>query len=267
MKLKRVILSQIILVIMVSGCTVSSVDIGPKREVASYSEEMIEAVQPLQVNIDVDSSSIEIYSWDKNQVKFEMTRRIRGILKKELMEKQLEDFNVSIKQYSSTISFKSKYKGSISNPIDRSVDLKIYIPKRINSIDIKMEVGRIKFIDDIKCDLNAEIDMANVDINNFEGRINFNADMGDLRIANGEIDSGSYVNLNFGNMYIKTRLVNSGEYSFETNSGNVDLLFPTDSNVNLESTGNLGTNDFLPDKNAPGVKVRSGMGKITVTKY
>lgn len=262
-----VIILTIAYFVLLPGCKTADIDIGPKREVSQYSEKTINVEQPVELELTGDSNNVEIYSWNKKEVKFEITKRVRGIYTKNVMEKKLNDFKINIKNESNKISFISQYKGSIKNAADRSVDLKIYIPKKVKSMNYKLDTGTLKIYDDVNCGLNAVLSMVNTEINKFNGLINLKADMGDLRISNGKIASGSSIVINMGNIRIKSEFENEGDYNFETNMGNIDINLPKDTQVKLETIGSVETDVFKPESDSAKIRARSGMGKITITKY
>jgi len=258
----------LVLSAVVCGCKGVEGKVGLKREAVSYSEEILDVKQPLQLDLAGDLCNIEVYSWDRDQVKFEIIKRIRGIEEAEALQRRLKDFYVAVAQEGNKVVFKSEYKGAIKNPADRRMDLKVFVPRGgVDSVDIKLETGRIKFHDDIKSRLNAQVKMASTEINRFEGVINFNADMGDLRIAGGKIYNGSDISINTGNIQIKAEFENGGIYCFQTKMGNIDLSLPDGSPVSFENVGATEVNDFTSGDYKTKVKLLSGLGKISVRKY
>jgi len=266
MKLQRTIPVIFAICVVLCGCASQNADIGPKREVAAYSEHVFKVSKPPGVDITSDSGNIEIYSWDRKEVKFEVTKKIRGIREKDLLEKELEGFKVDIEQQGDDIFYQTSYKGHMKNQIDRAVDLKIFIPKKIKSIDCRLDLGKIKIYDDLECELNMTINMANVDINRFEGKINLDADMCDLRISNGRLDADSKVKINMGSIQIKGEY-QGGSYDFDTNMGNVELNIPAGLKVSLETVGTVEANEIESGDYPVALRIRSGMGKIALKKY
>jgi hypothetical protein len=250
-----------------SGCTSAGTVLGPKREVNSYSEKTVEAEKPLVLDIVCDSSNIEVYTWDKNEVKFEMTKRVRGAEAEEVLAQKLDSFNVDIDKNESNIVFKAEYKGKDKNPIDKSIDLKIYIPKAENTLNLKLDIGNIKFYDDIKGVLNADINMANMEINRFVGVVNIKGDVGNVKISSGRISGKSGIIKNIGSISVKAELEKGGDYTFKTGTGNIDLMLPKESEVSFESVGELEVNEFSDFSYPTKAKVETSMGKIAITGY
>jgi len=50
--------------------------------------------------------------------------------------------------------------------------------RKLKNLKLKTDIGNIKFYDDIKGVLNADINMANMEINRFVGVVNIEGDVG-----------------------------------------------------------------------------------------
>ncbi|HPD00670.1 MAG TPA: hypothetical protein PLA01_04885, partial [Acetivibrio sp.] len=85
MKAYLITLIALLQTFLFSACTVSMVEPGPKNEVNSYIERVIKADKPLVLDLFCDSGNIEVYTWEKSEIKFEVTKRVRGVLKKEIL--------------------------------------------------------------------------------------------------------------------------------------------------------------------------------------
>jgi hypothetical protein len=179
----------------------------------------------------------------------------------------LENFKIATEKNGGRVVFNSEYKGSIKNPSDKSVDLKVYIPKKVDSIDIKLDTGTIKFFDDVRSEINLNVDSVNVDINKLIGRVIMVADMGDLRISGGKLESGSSIKTNFGNIRVKTELEETGEYYFGTNVGSIDLSLPEGTEFDVEAKGSIRSNEFEQCFSGAKIKLESKMGDINLTRY
>ncbi|HEX3029952.1 MAG TPA: hypothetical protein VHT34_11770 [Clostridia bacterium] len=250
---------------LITGC--SEVEIGPKRQATEYSEKLFELDKSLELSFESDSGNIEFYSWGKKQIKFEITKLIRGIGTTEELQDKLANFVIQTSSKDSSIYFSSRYKGRINNPADKSTDVKIYLPKKVKSISLALDVGKVNFYDDIACNLDIKMDMANIDINRFEGKINLKGDMGNLRIGGGRLSGESTVDVNMGNIDIKSIYDVNGNSSFSTKLGNILLQFSKKSRISIESIGDLKQNDFINSKYLSKVRVESGMGKIEIKEY
>jgi len=256
-----------ILCLTLAACGARDVYVGPKIEAVSYSEKVIEIGQPFDLFVECDSGRIDVYKRDENSIKLEVTSRVRGAAKKETLEKQLQNFEISAESSGTSVTFKSKYRGRIEKPFDTGIELGIYVPKKVRSIGFKLGEGRIRMLDDIKCTLKADIKTANVEVNRFEGLLNLKADICTLRIWNGRIYSGSSVSVNMGGIYVKSDFAPNGTYTFKTGVGAVELYAPKNLDATFESIGNVKVNEFPPDGGHSKIRLETAMGDISVFKY
>ncbi|HOM02088.1 MAG TPA: hypothetical protein PLH43_04585 [Acetivibrio sp.] len=267
MRHRIIILAALVQLVILSGCTSSKTVLGPKKEVNSYSEETVEVEKLLVLDIFCDSGNIEMYTWDKDKVKFEMTKRVRGTEDEETLKQKFENFSIDISQNENNVIFRSEYKGKDKNPIDKSIDLKIYVPKAEKTLNLKLDTGNIKFYDDIKGVLNADINMANMEINRFLGVVNIKGNVGNVIISNGKIYGTSGIIKNIGSISVKAELQEGGDYTFKTGTGNIDLMLPKYSKISFESVGELEVNEFSDFSHPTKAKVETSMGKIAITSY
>jgi hypothetical protein len=251
----------------VSGCRFKEEICGSKKEVVSYYKKILGTDGSPEINIRLDSGNIEIYSWCEETVKFELTKKVRGMQKTEILKKKLDNFLVSTENEDNSIFLNVRYNEVIDNPADILSDLRVYIPKKLGLLNCKLGVGKIKIYDDLRCMLKIDVDTANININRFEGILSFKAQMGDLNIAGGRILKGSAINTGMGNILIKAEIESSGNYQFETGMGNIDLSLPEKSNIMLQYEGNLQKNEFLYSQKGALIKIKNQMGRIAVKKY
>ncbi|HHW30864.1 MAG TPA: hypothetical protein GXX20_04195 [Clostridiaceae bacterium] len=253
--------------LFVSGCGSDNVVLGPKRGVEEYIEDTIPVKGLANLDVSIESGNLEVYTWDKDEVKLEITKRIRGQEDEEALKKKLGDFSIDINKDENVVSVQAAYKGSTKNPVDISTDIRMYIPKKAASFDCNVKVGQIKFFDDIRCNLNFLIDRANVSINRMIGKLSLNADMCDLKVSEGRMLEGSNVKINMGNIYVKSEFGDEGTYFFDTGMGSLEVNLPDGSPVTIECVGSLEVNEFPETGHDTKVSLRSGMGKIAVRKY
>ncbi|MDP4179686.1 MAG: hypothetical protein Q8942_01190 [Bacillota bacterium] len=257
-----------ILFFLLVGCgTENSIDLGPKKEVVSYSKKAYAVKGFSSLVFESDFSNVEVYCQDYDEIKFEITKKIRGIGEKSELEKKLNDFSVETSDTDNKVSFKSSYKGNIKGVADKTVDVKIFVPKVMDSVSLKLNTGTIKILDNVKCALKTELKMVNVDISSFEGKLKFIADMGNIRINGGRIYKDSYIKIGEGNVNIKAEFYNEGSSHFETGMGNIELLLPSDSKLNFENIGDVEINEFKEAPGAGKLQLNTSMGKIAIRKY
>ena len=267
MEFKLLLIVAVALCTALSGCKGSVVENGPKKEVSAYSEKIIEADIPLQLVLDCENSSIEVYSWNRNEVKFEMTKRIKGRESKDNLFKLLNGFNIFTNKESGRINLICRYKGNSGKFAECLLGLKVFIPKKTNRIDCTQKTGKLKFIDDLHCNLNINTDSVVVEINRLEGRLVYKTKSGDLRISAGVIETDSFAQAIDGNIRIKGQFREAGSYSFKTGTGIVGLCLPDDLNAAFENLGQVETCNFIKGDYPAKFKLESKIGKIEISKF
>ena len=256
------------LTIIFTGCSNSTQHVGIKKESISFNEKIFTVDTPFDIEIISDVSNVEIFIWDENSVKFEMIKRIKRVYNSEEdIKKEYEKFKIITEQKEDKIYFKNEYVGSKINPLDQSLDLKIYMPKKAKSVKISLELGKIIIQDDLKCDINANLNMANMEIKNMEGLINFEGDMSNIKILGGTLYNGSKININMGNIDVKFKYQEGGNYEFITKTGNIDLYLSENSKINLDAEGYVQKNEFEKGNFPTKVRVKTDMGRICINKY
>ena len=267
-KCKILILLFCFTTLIFTGCKNEPQYIGIKRESISYDEKIFPVEQPPVIEIVGDTSNIEIYNWDEKNVKFEMLKKLKRVYnKEEQLDAEYKKYKISAEQEKNEILFKYKYEDDKSNALDQSLDLKVYIPKKVKFIKIKLDLGRGIIHDDINCDITTELNMANMEIKRFKGVLDFKGDMSNIKISNGILYSGSKVSVNMGNIHLKFESQEGGEYEFKTKIGNIDLAMPESSKINLDSTGYVQTNELKNGEYPTKIIVETEMGRICLNKY
>jgi len=249
------------------SCSETGAALGPKRQVSSYDEYTVKAVYPLRLHVSIDFGNIELYTWDKDEIKLETTSKLRGTSPEDKLKEGLKNFDLIINEGESGVEIKSVYSGPVKNPADRSFDAKIYIPRSHDTINLLLDTGKIKIFDDIKCELNVRVNMANIDINRIEGTLKVEGDMCDLRVSQGELRSGSYAKVNFGHIRVKAKLEEAGTYDFETRTGNIELSLPEKTKINLDASGTIDAEDFENADDGIRIRAHTGMGNVSINKY
>lgn len=271
----------IFIVFLLSGCGIAQAEVNPKIEESAYSEKTLELKGTYKLSVECDSSNIEVYCWKRDNIKFEITRRVKGAYKKDVILEKLGEFKIDIKNEKDEVALISRYEGKHKNSIERSADFKIYVPKVIDTMDYKVDSGNIRIYDDIRGSLNAELNNTNLEINRFNGVLNVTGNAGNVKVSGGKMSENSNVKKNNGNISIKSEFDENGEYTFNTGRGRIDLYVPSDSRASFETVGELEINEFadrqslklltgseakLSDKLGR-VRINSGFGGISVRKY
>lgn len=271
--MKRIyyLIIHILLVVMLISCTnEEGLDLGPKKEVSSYSSKVYKTEKNSTLNVDCDFGNIYIYCWDNDEIKFDVKRKIRGIGDKGKLEKKLNDFKMDSGSKNNITSFSSKYEGREKDAVDNSIDANIYIPRTMGAIYLKLDTGTIKINDNIKCDLKTEVNLANVEVAGLEGSVQALAQMGNIRVGSGKILKESNIKLGQGHISIKADFSDAGSGQMETGLGNMELQVERNSRIEFETVGDVEINEFKDAmmENVTGrIKLSTSMGKISIRKY
>lgn len=262
--------------LFISGCTRGKAVSGPVRGVEEYIEKTIPVSGQARFEVEIESGNIEVYTWKKDEVKFEITKRIRGMENEDSLKEKLGDFGIDIKENGNVVSVKDFYRGTAKNSSDINIGLRMYIPRKPGLFDCNLKMGKIVFFDDIRCNISIAVNMADVSINRMIGKLSLQADMCNLKISEGRILDGSSVKINMGNIYVKSEFEENGVYLFDTGMGNLEINLPEDSKVAFECVGSVEIDEVskVNEGNRPQeagqdakVSLRSGMGRITVRRY
>jgi len=147
------------------------------------------------------------------------------------------------------------------------LDLKIYISKKVRNIKISLELGKIIIHDDLRCNIFADLNMANMEIKNMEGLIEFRGDMSNIKILGGTLYDGSNIKINMGNIDVKFEYQEGGNYEFITKTGNIDLHLSENSKINLDIEGYVQKNEFENGNFPTKIRLKTDMGRICINKY
>lgn len=269
LKYKTIILA--IFYFTLCGCSSSVIVAGPRKEVSSYGEKIFECTKDDEISIYCDFGNIEFFNWDKKVIKLEIKKKIIGILQNDNLnnnlDEKLDDFKIELIEKNDKINLDIKYTGKNENTVNKMVDLKIYLPKSMNVLNLHLDEGWVKFHDDLKGILNADINMADIEINKFIGTVNIKGNVGNVSILDGKISKNSSIVKSIGSISIKSQFEEGGDYIIDTGTGNIDLWVSKDSKVSFESTGAIEKNDFKEYNYPTKVKVNSFIGKISIKEY
>ncbi|ACL74883.1 hypothetical protein [Ruminiclostridium cellulolyticum] len=222
-------------------------------------------IKTLDVNI--DSGKLQIYCWDNNEIKYEAKHVARGNKSDEALQELLKKYSVKPNQKEKTMYITVAYGGKIKNPQDFYTEIKLTIPRNIKNIFIKQDVGSISVEDKIDGNITGDVDSVNTEIKAMNGKLSWTCDTGSFRLGSGKLFSDSTVNIKAGNISSKAECQNNSQYLFKTDAGNVELSFPADSDVTVDSYGTLQNNQFTGINGNIKIKASTKMGKICVNGY
>ncbi len=255
------------LLIITTGCREEKAVI-PKHGASMYDDSSIDLSRTTKaLDISIDSGNLQIYCWDKKVIKVEAKHTIRDNKTNEELEELLKKYSIISEEKDNTLFFTVEYDGTIKNHKDIYTDIKLTIPNQINVMNLSQKYGSIILRDKFEGDISANLDYVNSEIKSFKGQLVYNCDNGNVRLNSGRLSNQSYVNIISGNIYIKAQCQEKSKYSFKTKKGNIDLYFPVDSNIKLNSTGTVKNNQFTGEDGDIEVEAFTKMGKISVNEF
>jgi len=257
----------IILMVIITGCG-DKATATLKQGAYLYKNSSIEITKGINaIDINMDSGNLQIYCWDKMEIKFEAKHTVRDNKTNEELQKLLKKYSITSKELENTFFFDVDYKDKIKSSQDIFTDIKLTIPRRIKKINISQQMGSLIIEDKYEGDIAAKFDSVNSEIKSMNGQLVYECETGNLRLNSGKLSNGSYAQINSGNIFVKAECQEQSKYSFKTQAGNVELSFPVGSNILLESFGTVQNNQFTGIKGNIKIETSTKMGKISVNGY
>ena len=258
---------QIFLIVVFSACDKNEANPIPRREVSVYSERTIPAVSPYKLYIECDYGNFEFYNWERKEVKFEITNKVRAGRMDNELGKMLEKFRISTSEESGKINFICSYNGKGGNYQDTSSVVRIFMPGKPSSVECSLMQGKINFFDDLDCDLKLDVGKAEVEINRLKGVIKYTGKTANLRISSGELNTDSSIITSTGNIRIKSYFESPGSYTFNTGAGVIELNIPSELNAVFESNGRINGNEASVSDACSKFLLKCGLGKIDINRF
>lgn len=242
----------------------------PVRRAAEYGEKTLEVKLPLQLKLDCANCDLEIYSWKRQEVKFEYTTSVTGKYTTESLAKKLKCFSIETQVRVREVDFVSGYTGS--NKAESKIELRVYIPKKTNSIELLCKKGNLKIFDDVEGELVIQSDIFDVDINRFDGKLNCNLKEGNVRLAAGKLTDGSTIETGRGNIRVKAEYEPAGTYSFIAREGLLDIFLPKSLNAEFADDFPVGYaetehRENESNRDAANFKLVSGIDRILINRF
>lgn len=219
-----------------------------------------------EVYVNLTNADIEIFAWNKDMIKFEVSKRLIGTSSREELSDELNKYYIKINPGDSKINISESYKGNDDNIIEKYTDIKIYTKNKLKLIDLKIKKGKVKFSDEINCSLNGEFDRVNLEMIRFDGNVNAKINLGNVSILNGYLSGDTNISINNGNIYIKSEFDVKGRHKIKTKTGNIELVIPDTENLSVNCKGNVDINEFKNSPTDPVVYAESHIGIIKVKK-
>ncbi len=266
--MKRILIYiSIIFTILISGCGQQSVAIHKQGsyQFGNLQIKLTKEVRTLKVSI--DSGTLQIYCWDKPVINVKTKHTVRDNKTVEQLQKLLENFKVETSIKEGTCHIAVNYSGNIKNPKDVLSEIELTIPRRINSLEISQEQGNFIMQDFFEGNINASLNAVSTEIKSLSGGLVLHCSKGNVHLNSGKLTGGSEIKVDAGNLYIKTECQKKCNYSFETETGNIELAFPKAAGLTLDVFGTIAHNQFTGSEGDINVKVSSKFGKISINGY
>jgi Putative adhesin len=139
-----------------------------------------------------------------------------------------DDFKVSYSQSDNTVTIQVS-NGSL-HPFDflntSRADLEVTLP--------------------VKSDLHLETGSGDISVTGMQGKMTLTSNSGALLATNVSLTSGSHLRTGSGSMVVRGSIDTSGQYMFQSNSGDIDVSLPRSTSFHADLVSNSGTitNDF-----------------------
>lgn len=253
-----------IFAILISGCGQQSDSIHKHSSyrLGNSEIELTKKVRTLKVSI--DSGILQIYCWDKPNISVKTKHTVRDNKTEEQLQKLLEKFNVETSVNEGICYISVNYSGKIKNSKDILSEIELIIPRRINSLEISQDKGNFIVQDYFEGNINASLNTVNTEIKSLCGGLIIHCKKGNVHLNSGKLAGGSEIKVDAGNLYIKTECQRKSNYSFETETGNIELTFPKATELTLDAFGTISHNQFTGSEGDINVKAISKLGKISV---
>lgn len=266
--MKRITLCIVLSVLLLFSACGTENSAFPKHSVYGYHNGSIKVNKETKtLDISIDSGNLEIYCWDKNEIRYEAKHIARGNKSDEELQNLLKKYSIKSNQKEKTISLSVTFAYKIKKAQDFLTDIKVTIPRSIRNINLKQKVGSIIIEDKFDGNISGNLDFVNTEIKEMNGKLIWKCDTGSFRLGSGKLLADSTVNIEAGNISVKAECQRNSQYSFKTDVGNVELNFPVDSDITVDSYGTLQNNQFTGIDGDIKVEASTKMGKISVNGY
>lgn len=257
----------LIITILFTGCGQQAVTLH-KQDSYQYKNSTIELNKKVKsLNISVDSGKLQIFCWDKPEISCEIKHTVRDKKTDEQLQKLLNKFSVKSTVKDNTFYISVDYGGKIKNSNDILSEIKLTIPRRINSIELVQQQGSFVVEDKFEGSIKAELEAASAEIKALYGSMSVRCENGNVRLNSGRLTGASEVKIENGNIYIKAECEDKSVYSFETGTGNIELTFPVTAAISLDTEGTISHNQFTGSEGDIKVRANTKFGKMSINGY
>ena len=238
-----------------------------KQETTDYKSDVIKLDRGTStLNIELDTSNLQIFTSDNKVISYDVKYVIRAAKSTEERKKMLDKFKQECTQSNSNVNFSLNYSGRRKS-MDIFTEVKLNIPRQITQLNINQKSGTLKLKDRFIGALVVDSDNINSEINELDGLIKYTGNSGNVRVDCAKLYGETNIALYKGNISFKGSVKKGAPYSFKTDKGNINLNFPLDSDIEINSYGTVSHNQFSGKKGEVKVDVSTKMGQISIDGY
>ncbi|KPU45276.1 hypothetical protein OXPF_11690 [Oxobacter pfennigii] len=241
---KRIIAAMLMIYvsIMLSACDLINIGgrtIGLNR-VEENTQKTIEAGGIKTIEVISPVGSVDIETWEKNEIQIVATKINNGLKEKAELLDELKNAEIFYEKKDDKYTIKAflpKFKNN-----GMSVEFEIYVPQTIKAYKVDAEVGDIK-LSGAEGDIDVVNNVGKIDLNDCWGVINLKAVTGDVTVRKSSLKADSALTSNVGRVLFDGTIGTEGTYKFTTNVGMVDVSLPSDTAFEIDAKTNVGNID------------------------
>ena len=238
-----------------------------KQETTGYKSDVIKLDRGTSaLNIELDTSNLQIFASDNKEISYEVKYVVRAAKKTEELKKMLDKFELQCDQKNKIANFSVNYAGK-SDKKDIFTEVILKIPRQVTQLNISHKSGEIRINDRFIGTLVVDSEDVNCEINELDGLIDYTGESGSIRVDCAKLYGETNIALHEGNIYFKGDVKKGVAYSFLTDKGNINLNFPLDADLDINSYGTVAHNQFSGKKGEVKVKVAAKIGQIKIDGY
>jgi hypothetical protein len=256
-----------LLIIFITACGAKNVEF-PKHSACQFRNGSIKLEKGIKkLDIRIDSGNLKIYCSDNNEIKYETKHNVRGNKSNDELQNLLKKYSIKSYLKNKTFYFSVGYGDKIKKSQDFFTDVELTIPRSITSLNINQKVGSVVIEDRFEGDIKAILDSVNSEVKSMNGHLIWKCGTGSFRLNAGKLSGDSKVETESGNISVKAECQKDSQYYFKTDVGNVDLSFPTNSDISINSFGTVKANQFTGIQGDTKVTASTKMGRISIAGY
>ena len=239
----------------------------PRREVSAYSEKTINTAPQFSLDMECDFGNLEFYRWERQEIKFEVTHKVRESKPVDELSKLLGYFSIKATEKAGKVSFICNYKERGGKYENTFSVVRVFLPRKPVSVNCRLIQGRMTFYDDLETILKLDAVKAEININKLTGKVNYTGDDTYFNISAGYINSNSSVVTKNGNIRIRADFEIPGTYTINTGTGIVALDLPESLNAVFENNGMIDTPESTESAVCSRFLIKQNVGKVDISRF